>query len=587
MLEEKRGLDRNQLIGFLLIGAILIGASFWSQSQLPKEPVATQTTPVEETALPASPKKQTVPILVSADTSWKPAIVVLENEDLLLEWTTAGAQLVKAELKKYKNWQGSPLRVVDNNHLLALQGVVPSSAWAFVSQKTSDSTIVLSATKEGQSLAWTFTLPSTGYDLRWSLVGQGLKGTEATLAWEQQGLRHEKSQSTEALATTIYAWETQEDDDVSLSDGSDDADETSQAAWVAFKQQYFSSILTRDGGWSKATFATTSPSEQDTLHTRFLEATLSLPVQAGALSTSGTWYIGPNKYHTLADYNQHFDVIIPFGWGIFGWIARFGVVPIFDFLDGFNLNYGLIIFLMALLIKLVLLPLTFSSYKSMAKMRVLKPEIDEINEKFKDQDSMKKQQAVMALYSKAGVNPLGGCIPQLLQFPILIAMFRFFPASIELRQESFLWARDLSSYDSIFTLPFEIPFYGDHVSLFTILMAVSTYFYTKLNNTMTPTSGSDMMRQQMLIIQYVMPFMLLFFFNNYSSGLSYYYFIANVITFGQQYSMRFFINEEAIHAKIQDNKAKGGKKGGFQERLQGVMEQQKEAGNRRVRRNAK
>jgi YidC/Oxa1 family membrane protein insertase len=223
----------------------------------------------------------------------------------------------------------------------------------------------------------------------------------------------------------------------------------------------------------------------------------------------------------------------------------------------------------------------------MAKMRVLKPEIDEINEQHKDGDAMKKQQALMALYNKAGVNPLGGCIPQLLQFPILIAMFRFFPASIELRQESFLWADDLSSYDSIFTLPFTIPFYGDHVSLFTILMAISTYLYTKMNNSMTPNSGNDMMRQQMMIIQYVMPFMLLFFFNSYSAGLSYYYFVANMVTFGQQYSMRFFVNEGAIRAKIEDNKTKGGKKGGFQAKIQTLMEEQQNAGNRRVRRNNK
>jgi YidC/Oxa1 family membrane protein insertase len=221
----------------------------------------------------------------------------------------------------------------------------------------------------------------------------------------------------------------------------------------------------------------------------------------------------------------------------------------------------------------------------MAKMRVLKPEMDELNEKFKDADPTKKQQETMALYQKAGVNPLGGCIPQLLSLPILIAMFRFFPVSIELRQQAFLWADDLSSYDSILSLPFEIPFYGAHVSLFTLLMAISTFLYTKFNNSMTPTTGNSMMQQQMLIIQYLMPFMLLVWFNNYSSGLSYYYFISNVLTFGQQWVIKeFVIDEKAIRAKIDETKAKGGSQSRFAKKMNEMLEANKEAGNRRARR---
>ena len=226
----------------------------------------------------------------------------------------------------------------------------------------------------------------------------------------------------------------------------------------------------------------------------------------------------------------------------------------------------------------------------MAKMRVLKPELDEINERHKDSDAAKKQQEVMSLYQKVGVNPLGGCIPQLLQFPILIAMFRFFPASIELRQQSFLWATDLSSYDSVFEFGqwFTIPFYGDHVSLFTILMAISTYIYTKFNNSMTPQSGNSMMQQQMVIIQYLMPVMLLVWFNNYASGLSFYYFVSNILIFGQQWMIRsFFIDEESIHAKLMANKANGGKTSKLQQRMNDMMEAQKEGGNRRMRRQEK
>lgn len=586
LLENRGGTDRNQLIGFLLIGAILVGASFWTQSMdpAPKE--------VETAAVDVPLKPQNAPAALSvpaSDTSFVPAEVTLKNEHVQLTWTTAGAQLKRAELRTYKNWQKNPLLLLDDNHSLYLADgkQVETRTWPFTVESQTDSSIVLFGAKEGKSLRLTYVLPKTGYALKWRAEGTGWANGTTEWRWEQQSLRHEKSLSTEAQATTVYGWDAAEADDVSLSDGRDDDDSFTSLAWLGYKQQFFSNLLTRDGNWSAVEVASTTPAESDTVHTRNFVSSLKETVQQGQINSAGAWYLGPNKYHDLVAFDRHFDVIIPFGWGIFGWISRYVVVPIFDWLDSYGLNYGLIILLMSLIIKLALSPLTFSSYKSMAKMRVLKPEIDEINEKHKDGDAMQKQQALMALYNKAGVNPLGGCIPQLLQFPILIAMFRFFPASIELRQESFLWADDLSSYDSIFTLPFTIPFYGDHVSLFTILMAISTFLYTKMNNSMTPNTGNDMMRQQMMIIQYVMPFMLLFFFNSYSAGLSYYYFVANMITFGQQYSMRFFINESAIRAKIEDNKSKGGKKGGFQARLQNMMEEQQNAGNRRIRRNNK
>ena len=274
------------------------------------------------------------------------------------------------------------------------------------------------------------------------------------------------------------------------------------------------------------------------------------------------FYIGPNHYQTLkkiADLNL--EKIIPLGWGIFGWVNRFIVIPTFNFLNSFNLNYGIIILFLTIFVRIILLPLTFGSFKSQAKMKVLQPEITEINEKFKE-EPMKKQQEVMGLYKKAGVNPLGGCIPGLLQMPILIAMFNFFPSSIELRQQSFLWATDLSTYDSILDLPFKIPFYGSHVSLFTLLMTVSTIIYTKVNMQMTAATNP-----QMKWMMYLMPILFLGFFNNYSSGLSYYYFLSNIFGFGQQYLFKFFIDEEKIHAKIQENKKKPVKKSSFQQRL--------------------
>jgi YidC/Oxa1 family membrane protein insertase len=271
------------------------------------------------------------------------------------------------------------------------------------------------------------------------------------------------------------------------------------------------------------------------------------------------------------------DQQIPLGWGFFllQWINRYAVIPIFDFLSGFGWNYGIIILVLTILLKIVLFPIAYKTYLSSAKMRVLKPEIDEIGAKFpKKDDSMKKQQATMALYKKAGVNPMAGCLPMLLQMPILFALFRFFPASIELRQQSFLWATDLSSYDSIFSWTQQIPllstFYGNHISLFTLLMTVSTIFYTKMNNQMM--SSSQQMPGMKTMI-YLMPIMFLGFFNNYASGLSYYYFLANVITFSQMYLMRKFVDEKAIHAKLQANKKKPVKKSKFQQKLEDMAKQ--------------
>lgn len=280
------------------------------------------------------------------------------------------------------------------------------------------------------------------------------------------------------------------------------------------------------------------------------------------------FYAGPNHYQTLKKIDDlNLEKLIPLGWGIFGWVNKFLVIPTFNFLSSFDLNYGIIILILTILVRIILLPLTYGSFKSQAKMKVLAPEMAEITEKFKD-DAMKKQQETMGLYKKAGVNPLGGCIPGLLQMPILIAMFRFFPSSIELRQESFLWATDLSTYDNILDLPFKIPFYGAHVSLFTLLMTVSTIIYTKVNMQMTAATNP-----QMKYMMYLMPVFFLGFFNNYSSGLSYYYFLSNMIGFGQQYIFKAFLDEDAIHRQIQENKKKPVKKSGFQKRLEDMAKQ--------------
>jgi YidC/Oxa1 family membrane protein insertase len=309
-----------------------------------------------------------------------------------------------------------------------------------------------------------------------------------------------------------------------------------------------------------------------------MASSISYPkTTGGELNLDMGLYLGPNKYEILKSFDSGFEELIPLGWGILGWINRGIVLNIFNWLEDYGLNYGLIILIIALIIKMILFPLTYSSYRSMAKMRVLKPEIDALQEKYPD--AMKKQKAQMELYRKAGVSPLGGCLPMLLQFPILIALFQFFPSSIELRQESFLWATDLSTYDSIYDLPFTIPFYGDHISLFTLLMTVSTLIYTYMNQQLTGSAQTQQFPQMKYII-YLMPIMFLGVFNNYASGLSYYYFVANVITFSQQFAIRSFIDEDKIKAKIAENKEKPKKENRLMRRMNDVQEQQ----NRQQRR---
>ena len=283
-------------------------------------------------------------------------------------------------------------------------------------------------------------------------------------------------------------------------------------------------------------------------------------------------YLGPLSYKGLSAYNLDLEKQIPLGWSFFllAWINRFIIIPVFDFLSTFISNYGLIILILTIFIKLITLPFTYKSYLSTAKMRILKPELDEIKAKAGG-DATKSQEETMKLYKKAGVSPFGGCIPMLLQFPILIAMFRFFPSSIELRQQGFLWAHDLSTYDSIYSLPFTIPAYGSHVSLFTILMTISTILYTRMNNSMTPQQA------ELKWMSYIMPIFFLGFFNNYAAGLSYYYFLSNVITFGQQYIFRKLIDEKKLIARIEENKKKTGnnvKKSKWQQRLEDIQKQQ-------------
>jgi len=367
------------------------------------------------------------------------------------------------------------------------------------------------------------------------------------------------------------------DDVDELSDNKDEQENLpSKVKWVSFKQRFFSMSIIADDAFLNGEVNQFTGSSKDPKYEMTASTNLAIPIKSSQNMDFGMQiYMGPNEFKRLESFNLDLERQIPIGWGFFllAWINKYIVINVFHWLGAWGWNYGIVILVLTLLLKIVLFPIAYKTYTSSAKMRVLKPEIDAINEKFKDKDAVKKQQATMDLYKKAGVNPLAGCVPMLLQMPILFAIFRFFPSSIELRQKSFLWATDLSSYDSIWNFPngFEIPFYGDHVSLFTLLMTISTLIYTKVNNDMMGSSSNQM--PGMKTMMYLMPVMFLGLFNNYAAGLSYYYFLANVFTFSQMYLIRKTIDEDKIHAQLQANKKKPAKKSKFQKKLEDMAKQ--------------
>ncbi len=511
----------------------------------------------------------------------------LENKVLRVVISSKGGQVVEARLKKYQTYDSLPLYLINKtsrfNFDLANGKNTADLDFSGVQNSENQVTMTLDA-GAGKTLEYTYRIKPDDYMLDWDVSSRGLGDlmTDKTgLQWEMQTLRHEKNLKNERANTHLEYRFAGDDDYDDLSATSDDSEVEENIKWVAYTQQFFSSILiNKSGDFKKAELVSKNPVETEEAYTKLLVSKVSAGNKGSDLNSQYGLYLGPNKYDILEAYNQGFEELIPLGWGILGWINRGLIINLFNWLEGYGLNYGLIILIIAVIIKMILFPFTYTSYRSMAKMRVLKPEIDELNEQYKDKEPMKKQQATMELYRKAGVNPLGGCIPILFQMPILIALFRFFPSSIELRQQPFLWANDLSTYDSIWTfgyVPILDTIYGDHVSLFTLLMTVSTLIYTYMNQQMT---GSNQQYPQLKYMMYLMPVVFLGVFNNYAAGLSYYYFVANVITFSQQFAIRAFIDEDKIHAKMQEKKAKPQKENRFMRRMKEIQEEQ----NRQARR---
>lgn len=531
----------------------------------------------------------------------KDTTFTVENDVFKLNFISRGGKIGRVELKDYLTWDKKPLILMNsdslnfgisfysNNRTISTNRLYFKPFWPDPAHKGQASMKVsgkdslqfgmrlFTSTNDtvfnkDQYIEFLYTIKGNDNMLRYQINFIGMdQAIDAgnkflVLTWSDNLKSLEKSLKMERMTSTLYyKYDQDKVDYITETKDEDRYLKNEKIKWFSFKQQFFSSILISDTYFTEPRLRTqTLPGPPGYLKTMFAEA--GIPYSAQETKSVGmSIYFGPDKFYTLKSYKQDLEKQIPLGWGFFlmAWINIYAVIPVFTFFGNFGWNYGIIILILTILLKIILFPVAYKTFKSSAKMKVLKPDIDELGKKFpKKEDAMKKQQATMDLYKRAGVNPMAGCIPMLLQFPILIAMFRFFPSSIELRQQSFLWATDLSSYDSIWTFPagFSIPWYGDHVSLFALLMTISSVLYTRINEQMMGSTQQQM--PGMKTMMYMMPVMFLFWFNDYSSGLSYYYLLANLLTFAQIYLIRAFMDEKKLHAQIEANKKKPVKKSG-------------------------
>lgn len=638
--KKKYSMNKNSILGFILIAGIMIGYTYWmtpSEEELAKqqyvadsiahiqrqkaEELASTTKVLEQSSQPEAPaieitheQRETFSDLQNKYDVFANAAIgdeqlyIIENDLVKIEVSNKGGHIKTIELKDYQTYDSLPVILFNPEtskfglSFFSHNRIINTENFYFTPDEFAKSHMVVSGTEslsfnmrlyigstEGvvnnnSYIEYLYTLNGDNYMIDFTINIVGMEGVISSnssfvdLNWYAD-LRQQEKTIDQFNGSTIYYKYYQ--DEVDYMDETDDDEEqiTTKLKWVSFKQRFFSSTLIAKNSFNNGrlkVFEKENPGSDRYL--KSMQADFELPINLkGSTSIPFSFYFGPNKFYTLKAYDLELERQIPIGWGFFilAWINEYIVIPTFDWLGGYGWNYGIVILVLTIMLKTLLFPIAYKTYYSSAKMRVLKPEVDELGKKFpKKEDSMKKQQAVMALYKKAGANPAAGCVPMLLQMPILFAMFRFFPASIELRQQPFLWAHDLSSYDSIATLPWDIPFYGDHVSLFTLLMTVSTIMYTYLNNQMMANQSTQM--PGMKTMMYLMPVMFLGIFNSYASGLSYYYFLANIITFGQMFVFRYAINEDKLRAKIELNKKKPAKKkSAFQKRLEDAAKQKK------------
>ena len=606
-------MDVNSIIGFVLIFGILI-FMFYQNRPTPEEIAEKEAQQEQVEAQEAAakveqvaPVKDETPVLDTTDstavatyksqigafgfTAPKEGTTVLENEVLYLKINNKGGAVVEAKMKNFTTYDSVPVHLIkDGNSAFSLSfsttdnRVLNTKDLFFEPSLTNangNQILSLKAkTATNQYLEYRYEMKPDDYLVDFTIRSQGLdrvlnESQPVTLDWKLKGIRHSKSIVYENRYTRLTY--NHEDDKLSkLSEGSDDEEQEQDIKWISYRQHFFSTILAADEPFKTGDLTSINLVEEESRtfgFTKEYASVLPIEVKGGELSKNMHFYFGPTDVDVLSKYEDLGLVdSIPFGWGIFGWINRYVFTPFYSFLGGM-LPAGIAIIIMTILVRLAMSPVTYKSYLSQAKMKVLKPEITELGEKFKD-NAMKKQQETMKLYGKAGVSPMSGCVPAFLQMPIFYALFMFFPTSFALRQKPFLWADDLSSFDTIYQFPegFAIPFYGDHVSLFPILASIAIFFY------MMMTTGQNMPTQpgmpNMKFIMYLMPFMMLFFFNNYASGLSLYYFVSNLITIGIMLVIKnFILDNDKIHAQIQENKKKPKKENKFQKKMREMMEQ--------------
>ena len=520
--------------------------------------------------------------------------ITLENNKVELKISSKGGRVYSARLKDYRTHDSLPLilfsgdsTVFGFNFFTTYNRAVQTNNLYFSNienQKiytvTDDPKSVILRLMAGDEkyIEYKYTLAPDKYMVDFDVTFKSLEGIIAsnqnslTLDWKMYIPQQEKGRQNEENYSTIQYKFFQDDVDglgMNSKKEFEEVDITTKLSWVAFQDQFFSSVVLSNDFFLNGSVSSTRTLTSEK-YIRYYTTELGVPFNpASTNALSMKLYYGPNSFTTLKKEGLELDKLVFLGRNIIGWINRFTIIPIFNWLDNYIGSYGIIILILTIIIKIVLFPLTFKSYQSTAKMQVLKPQVDELGKKFpKKEDALKKQQATMDLYKRAGVNPMGGCLPMLLQMPILFAMFRFFPVSIELRQEHFLWATDLSTYDSILTLPFTIPMYGSHVSLFTLLMTASTLLTMKMTGS---TPGSD--QPGMKLMMYMMPVMFMLILNNFSSGLTYYYFLANMLTYVQNIVSKRFINADAVLATLEENKKKPVKKSKWQQRLESAARQ--------------
>lgn len=611
---------KNTIIGFTLIGVIMFGFTWYQSRQYQKQmeyqaqlDSIAHAERLEAYALDSLNRiasgdtldNAATTVVLSTKPTLKPyrddnltkareteaSVLTLSNDKMEIAFTTRGAQPYSVKLLDYVKYDSSSLYLIPpqasefNVNVFAGESV-DTKEFVFDVAEVSDSSIVMRLPfAQGGYIQQKYVLSQGSYMVHNELSFVGMDSvipsrvSSVDLNWKTVVPRLEKGYKNEKQYSKIDYYVPGEKSPEDMGNGKNESKRLdAKFDWVAFQQQFFSSILTAPAGFESGEFGVEYFPEDDVdrnLMTCSAHARAGVDMmKAGDKVIPFDFYFGPNHYHTLKSYDRKYEKIIPLGGWLVGWISRFIIIPCFDLLGRFISNYGLIILIMTVLLKIVISPLTIKSYMSSAKMSALKPEMDKINEKYpKQEDAMKKQQATMELYQRAGVKPLGGCLPMLLQFPILWAMFRFFPASIELRQKSFLWADDLSAYDSIWDFGFNIPLFGDHLSLFALLMAVSMFLYSKM--TSSQMSNDPQMASMKFMSVWLMPIMMLFICNNLSSGLSYYYFISNLLTMLQTFIIKkWVVKPEKILAQVEASKGRPLPKSKWQQRLEEAQKMQ-------------